>query len=69
MFGRVPPNVHNMYEFNEAIFSCGLSAVDFDGQHFTWTIASLWQRLDRALSNSAWGELFGFTKVSHLVRG
>ena len=44
-----PPNVCNMEEFNEAIFSCGLSAVDFAGQPFTLTSGSLWQKLDQAL--------------------
>lgn len=47
----------------------GLAPVDFDGQPYTWTNGSIWQRLDRVLTNSAWADLFDTTKVSHLVRG
>nr|XP_027096084.1 uncharacterized protein LOC113715980 [Coffea arabica] len=58
-----------MEEFNEAIFSCGLADVGFDGPQFTWTNGTVWQRLDRAIANSAWMDTFDVTKVSHLVRG
>ena len=58
-----------MEEFNDAIFNCDLTEVDFDGSAFTWTNGALWQRLDRALSNAAWSELFSTTTVSHLMPG
>ena len=64
-----PPNLRNMEEFNDAIFNCGLAEVDFDGSAITWTNGVLWQRLDRALSNAAWSELFSTTTVSHLMPG
>ena len=57
-----------MEEFNEAIFTYGLSDVGFDGPQFTWTNGTVWQRLDRALANKAWIDTFDVTKVSHLVR-
>ena len=58
-----------MEEFNEMIFNCGLVEVNFDGSAFTWTNGVLWQRLDRALTNAAWSDLFSTTIVSHLMRG
>ncbi|XP_071933804.1 uncharacterized protein [Coffea arabica] len=58
-----------MEEFNEVMFNCALSNVDFDGAQFTWTNGTVWQRLDRALTNVAWNEVFGCSKVSHLSRG
>ncbi|XP_071928172.1 uncharacterized protein [Coffea arabica] len=67
--GGAPPNLRNMEEFNDTVFNCRLSEVSFDGSAFTWTNGSLWQRLDRALANEAWGELFQTTKVFHLMRG
>ncbi|XP_071902212.1 uncharacterized protein [Coffea arabica] len=67
--GGGPPNDRNMEEFNEAITDCGLSEVAFDGPIFTWTNGRVWQRLDRALANEGWMEIFEITKVSHLVRG
>ncbi|XP_071940020.1 uncharacterized protein [Coffea arabica] len=67
--GGASPNLCNMEEFNDTVFNYLLSEVSFDGSAFTWTNGSLWQRLDRALANEAWGELFQTTKVSHLMRG
>ncbi|XP_027178008.1 uncharacterized protein LOC113777167 [Coffea eugenioides] len=58
-----------MEEFNESMFRCGLSAMDFDGSKFTWTNGSLWQRLDRALTNGRWMEAYPVSRVSHLARG
>lgn len=67
--GGAPPNGRNMEEFSDAIFNCVLSSVSFDGQPFTWTNGRVWQRLDRALINSVWNDLFRVTKVSHLMHG
>ncbi|XP_071933148.1 uncharacterized protein [Coffea arabica] len=67
--GGLPVNATNMDEFNTAMYTCGLSSVDFDGSPFTWTNGTLWQRLDRALVNSLWAAAYTFTKVSHLPRG
>ena len=67
--GGAPSNLRNMEEFNDAIFNCGLAEVDFDGSACTWTNGALWQRLNRALSNAAWSELFSTTTVSHRMRG
>ncbi|XP_071909739.1 uncharacterized protein [Coffea arabica] len=62
-------NVTNMEEFNTAMFTCGLSLVEFDGGPFTWTNGKVWQRLDRALVNSRWATAYAVTRVSHLPRG
>ena len=51
--GGDPSNFGNMDEFNEAVFSCGLADVRFEGVQFTWTNGVVWQRLDRALNNAA----------------
>ncbi|XP_027171434.1 uncharacterized protein LOC113771000 [Coffea eugenioides] len=67
--GGSPPNLRNMEEFNDSMFRCGLSAMDFDGSQFTWTNGSLWQRLDRALTNDRWLASYPVSKVSHLARG
>lgn len=67
--GRAPPNVRNIEEFNDVVFNCGLSPVSFDGQPFTWMNGKVWQRLDCALVNCARSNLFGISKVFHLVRG
>ncbi|XP_027082415.1 uncharacterized protein [Coffea arabica] len=67
--GRTFSNEHNIEEFNDTMFNCGLVEVDFDGSPFTWTNGTMWQRLDRALVKETWSNMFGVTKVSHLVRG
>ncbi|XP_071914053.1 uncharacterized protein [Coffea arabica] len=67
--GGSPANQRNMEEFNEAIGSCGLSEVPFDGAEFTWTNGTVWQRLDRALMNREWADGFDLSHVSHLARG
>ncbi|XP_027177273.1 uncharacterized protein LOC113776338 [Coffea eugenioides] len=48
--GGAPANAHNMEEFNTSMFTCGLSALAFDGSRFTWTngtlheiVASTWE--------------------------
>nr|XP_027127722.1 uncharacterized protein LOC113743823 [Coffea arabica] len=67
--GGPPANVRNMDEFNAAMFNCGLSVIDFDGSHFTWTNGSVWQHLDRALGNRLWSEAYPLSRVSHMARG
>lgn len=67
--GGAPANARNMEEFNASIFKCGLSALDFDGPRFTWTNGFVWQRLDRALVNGKWMEVYPVSRVAHLARG
>nr|XP_027123021.1 uncharacterized protein LOC113739850 [Coffea arabica] len=67
--GGSPPNPRNMEEFNTSMFRCGLAAMDFDGPQFTWTNGSVWQRLDRALTNVKWALAYPISRVSHLTRG
>lgn len=67
--GGSAPNARNMEVFNDAIARCGVFLLEFDGPAFTWTNGTLWQRLDRALVNEVWCDLFGLSKVSHLSRG
>ena len=63
--GGAPPNLCNMEEFNDTVFNCRLSDVDFDGSAYTWTNGLVWQRLDRSLVNETWLDLFQATKDSH----
>ncbi|XP_071939022.1 uncharacterized protein [Coffea arabica] len=67
--GGAPANVRNIEEFNASMFKCGLSTIDFDGSRFTWTNGSVWQRLDRALGNRRWSEVYPLSRVSHMARG
>ncbi|CDP18963.1 unnamed protein product [Coffea canephora] len=43
--------------------------MDFDGPQFTWTNGSVWQRLNRALTNVKWALAYPISRVSHLARG
>ncbi|XP_071905811.1 uncharacterized protein [Coffea arabica] len=67
--GRSDRATGEMEEFNDAVFNYGLLDAGFEGLQFTWTNGVVWQRLDRALHNGAWNELFRSSKVFHLLRG
>ena len=58
-----------MDEFNETMYNCNLNDVDFDDPAFLWRNGTMWQRLDRALTNAEWMEFAEATKVSYLSRG
>ena len=58
-----------MEKFNTSMFKCGLSSLNFDSPHFTWTNGFVWQHLDRALVNEKWMVAYSILRVSHLARG
>ena len=61
-----------MQRFREALDECGLFDLGFVGNKFTWFKTHpgggvTWERLDRAISTTAWYNLFPTTKVKTLV--
>ncbi|XP_071914026.1 uncharacterized protein [Coffea arabica] len=69
LVGGAPPNARNMEDFNQTLFNCGLTAVEFEGPKYTWTNGTVWQRLDRVVINQEWAEMYTVTRVLHLARG
>ncbi|XP_074305800.1 uncharacterized protein LOC141641022 [Silene latifolia] len=62
-----------MNNFREAVNDCGLRDVVFEGYEFTFdngqaNEANRQCRLDRAMGNEGWFELFPYARVEHLVR-
>jgi hypothetical protein len=58
--------------FRQAVLDAGLSDVQMEGYPFTWfkslgTPRAVEERLDRALANDAWFQLFPHAKVDNLV--
>ncbi|KAL0906277.1 hypothetical protein M5K25_024757 [Dendrobium thyrsiflorum] len=66
--GGNPPNSNAMEDFNSMIHDCNLHDIGFSGGAFTWSIATMWQRLDRFLFNNDWIADFSMTSVEHLSR-
>ncbi|KAL0909402.1 hypothetical protein M5K25_020266 [Dendrobium thyrsiflorum] len=66
--GGSSPNIQSMEDFNSVILDCNLIDIGFSGSTFTWNRGKLWQRLDRALFNESWINLFQSTHVEHLNR-
>ncbi|KAL0912822.1 hypothetical protein M5K25_016231 [Dendrobium thyrsiflorum] len=62
------PNFNAMEDFNSMIQDCNLHDIGFSGGSFTWSRASMWQRLDRFLFNNEWIADFTMTRVEHLSR-
>ncbi|XP_074278658.1 uncharacterized protein LOC141602254 [Silene latifolia] len=61
-----------MNSFREAVIDCGLRDVVFEGYEFTFdngqaNEANRQCRLDRAMGNEGWFELFSYAQVGHLV--
>ncbi|XP_074265977.1 uncharacterized protein LOC141588432 [Silene latifolia] len=62
-----------MNNFREAVDDCGLREVEFDGYEFTYDNGqeeeyNRQSRIDRAIGNEKWFELFPRAKLTHLVR-
>jgi endonuclease/exonuclease/phosphatase family metal-dependent hydrolase len=61
-----------MEEFRNTLAFCDLHDLGFCGLTFTWdigrsSVANVWVRLDRAVADSAWRELFSSVRVHHLI--
>lgn len=71
--GRQSAGSLDRAEFRSFIDSAGLLDLGFSGAQFTWCnnrqgSARVWERLDRALANSSWLQLFPSASVTHLSR-
>ncbi|XP_021623881.1 uncharacterized protein LOC110623265 [Manihot esculenta] len=64
--GSASPNLGGESDFQNFIFNAGLRDMGFKGPKFTWSRGNLFQRLDRALCNSAWDLAFSRATVYHL---
>nr|POE59891.1 hypothetical protein CFP56_39460 [Quercus suber] len=72
--GRRPQPLVQMQEFRDVIDECGFQDLGFVGNKFTWhknVIGgdTVWERLDRAVTNGDWRALFPASNVSHLECG
>ncbi|XP_074318804.1 uncharacterized protein LOC141655634 [Silene latifolia] len=72
MKGGVRPQ-RQMNNFREAVDDCGLRDVEFEGHMFTYDNGQAdddnrQSRIDRALCNEAWIDLFPRAKLTHLER-
>ncbi|KAI9074704.1 hypothetical protein K1719_043358 [Acacia pycnantha] len=54
--------------FNKFLHSNGLVDLEFSGPRFTWRRGSLLMRLDRAVCNTLWLQLFPNSSVDHLPK-
>ncbi|XP_074283903.1 uncharacterized protein LOC141608447 [Silene latifolia] len=62
-----------MNNFRDAVDECGLLDVRFEGYEFTYDNRQIGEpnrqcRLDRAMGNEAWFDLFPYAKLEHLTR-
>lgn len=59
-------NQRSGQKFADCIFDCGLVDLGYKGPIFTWRSGALRERLDRALGNVRWQELFPSSSVVNL---
>lgn len=69
----IPRAPHKMIAFRSTLEVCDLRDLGFSGNQFTWTnaqcgISSIQERLDRAMANPRWSQIFPRATVDHLVR-
>ncbi|KAL8507169.1 hypothetical protein ACS0TY_017899 [Phlomoides rotata] len=67
--GRVVHPLHLLRGFHEAVNSCGIWDVELTGYPFTWSRCRgsprfVEERLDRAMGNRCWHNLFPFQNCS-----
>lgn len=60
-----------MQHFHDMVNNCGFMDLGFHGPKFTWcnktdTQVRIWERLVKALANSAWARLYEDYKVENL---
>ncbi|CAN1133105.1 hypothetical protein LINPERHAP2_LOCUS7458 [Linum perenne] len=66
--GGAPFNRACNKSFIDTVDVCGLSDLRFNGPRFTWSRNNILVRLDRALVNDHWIDLFPESLVLHLHR-
>ncbi|BFG35644.1 hypothetical protein CerSpe_219180 [Prunus speciosa] len=67
--GGAPRLIRQMLAFRQAISDCALEDSGFEGAEFTWystRMGGIKERLDRALANLKWQQLFPASRVVHL---
>jgi hypothetical protein len=64
--GGNPRPVHFMQAFREALSDCNLNDMDFSGDPFTWRRGQIRERLDRAIADDNWMQMFPNASLSHL---
>ena len=58
-----------MRDFGDCKTQCGLEELNYVGAFYTWTNKSIWSRIDRALHNGLWYDVFDFTQVVYQASG
>jgi len=58
-----------MRDFSECITQCGLQEFNYVGAYYTWTNKTVWSKIDRALHNRLWSDMFDFTHVVYQANG
>jgi hypothetical protein len=65
--GGVPRPLPYMQAFRECLSDCGLEELGYIGNKFTWKRGQMRERLDRAVGNAGWSQLFPRDGVHHLT--
>jgi len=58
-----------MAAFGDCLAQCGLQEFSYTGAFFMWTNKVIWSRIDRALHNTLWYDIFDFTHVTYQPQG
>ncbi|GLT47333.1 hypothetical protein SLA2020_210380 [Shorea laevis] len=64
---RSPPQIDRRI-LEELISSCSLRELSYCGSPYTWARGNISERLDRALINDAWSQLFPNAQLFHCTR-
>ncbi|PNT61155.1 hypothetical protein BRADI_5g10935v3, partial [Brachypodium distachyon] len=63
--GGNPRPVRMMNDFGDCLVDCELDDLGFSGDRFTWFRGDVRERLDRAVANAEWINLFpGFSVIN-----
>jgi hypothetical protein len=65
--GGAPRPLAYMQAFRDCLSDCGLDDLGFIGDKFTWKRGQIRERLDRAVGNAGWSNLFPHTRVHILT--
>ncbi|KAK8313043.1 hypothetical protein V6Z12_D01G083300 [Gossypium hirsutum] len=66
--GAADSNIGGDSGFQKFVLSAGLRDMGYRGSQFTWSRENLFKRLDRALCNSAWDQVFSSATIFHLPK-